>query len=456
MNLSQHKSINFSVKTKYIRTIWAAGLIFIGGATYAQPKSLTLKEAVELARQNNPELQASALEVSKSQQQKVLSRSLLLPSVNAVAQANHYFQLPPFFGFGGVPSAEGKIPYGRFGGEDQFAVGVTAVQPLYNPQAYASLERARLLERESRLSLETKQVMILSSIKQTYLQQLVLSERIKLQNESINRNKRVLKDARALYVQGKGLRVDTLRAYTSLKSLEPELMRLSYASETGKIQLKTLIGLDSIQDIELTDSLHVPDAESIPGEEEVYASAKRNPEVLTVALQLEVADQQMRLATAARLPILSAIGVFQVQTQTNSFDYGNAHYPSSSYVGLQLAVPLFTGLGNQAKTKQAAIAKEQSVLRTNYTYEQLRTLVHQTVANGHEAIARLQATASVKETAKLTYDIIQYRYVKGIASRLELTDAELALTASQSNYLEAVFDYLSARIALERIMGKVL
>jgi outer membrane protein TolC len=77
------------------------------------------------------------------------------------------------------------------------------------------------------------------------------------------------------------------------------------------------------------------------------------------------------------------------------------------------------------------------------------------VANGHEAIVRLQATATVKETAQLTYDIIQYRYVKGIASRLELNDAELALTASQSSYLEAVFDYLSARIALDRIMGKV-
>jgi outer membrane protein TolC len=40
-----------------------------------------------------------------------------------------------------------------------------------------------------------------------------------------------------------------------------------------------------------------------------------------------------------------------------------------------------------------------------------------------------------------------------VASRLELTDAELALTTAQSNYLEAIYDYLSARIALERSMG---
>jgi outer membrane protein TolC len=62
---------------------------------------------------------------------------------------------------------------------------------------------------------------------------------------------------------------------------------------------------------------------------------------------------------------------------------------------------------------------------------------------------------TVKETAQLSYDIVQYRYAKGVASRLELTDAELALTAAQSNYLEAVYDYLSARIMLDRTTGEL-
>lgn len=431
-------------------------MILVVSPGYSQTKQLSLKEAVELAHQNNPELKASALEVSRSRQQKVISRALVLPSINVVAQANHFFQLTPFFGFGATPS-DTRIPYGRFGGEDQFVAGISALQPIYNPQAQPAMERARLSEREATLLLTSKQLVILSEIKQNYLRQLVLSERIKLQRESINRNRRVLKDAKVLYLQGKGLRVDTLRAYTSLKSLEPELLRLSYAYETGYIQLRTLIGLDSLQEIELTDSLYVPDTEAIPGEEEVYVSAKQNnPDVLTVVIQQEIADQQVRQANAARLPILSAVGVYQLQTQTNSLEYGNAHYPSSSYVGLQLSVPLFAGLSNQARTKQASISKEQSVLRTKYNHEQLRSLVHQTVANGREATVRMQSTAIVKETARLTYDIVQYRYQKGIASRLELNDAELALTASQSNYLEAVFDYLSARIALERIMGRVI
>ncbi len=87
--------------------------------------------------------------------------------------------------------------------------------------------------------------------------------------------------------------------------------------------------------------------------------------------------------------------------------------------------------------------------------ERKEAAVKQAVANVHETAARIQTSANVKETALLSYDITQYRYAKGVASRLELTDAELALTTAQSNYLEAVYDYLSARIALEHTIGIV-
>ncbi len=76
---------------------------------------LSLTEAVAMAGENNRELKATRLEISKSIQQRVIARSLFLPTVSITGSVNHYFQLPPFFGFG-ENAAEGKIPYGRFGG----------------------------------------------------------------------------------------------------------------------------------------------------------------------------------------------------------------------------------------------------------------------------------------------------------------------------------------------------
>lgn len=436
---------------KYIALVFALGVIAPSGK--AQHK-ISLQEAVNLAIEKNPEIAATNLEIEKSKQQKVVSRSLFLPSVSLGAQANHYFRLNPFFGFGeGGPND--KIPYGRFGGEDQFGVFVSAVQPLYNPQAFPALQHSRLKEEESRLDLNTRKVETQALVKQTYLQILVLDQRIQLQYESITRNKRVLQDAKSLFIQGKGLRVDTLRAYTAVKNLEPDLLKLTSAVETSKLQLKALIGIDSLQEIQLTDSLSLPDPGSIPSEDEVYNQAKNNnPAYRAIALQEELNEQQVKSASSARMPVVNVVGQYQLQSQTNNFDYGNAYYPSSSFVGLQVAVPLFTGMSNQAKVKQARISKEQTVLRTNYAYEQLRASVHQVVSDNHESLARLQTAVDVQETAQLSYNITQYRYKRGVASRLELTDAELELSTAQSNYLEAVYDYLSARIALQRIMGE--
>jgi outer membrane protein TolC len=439
------------IKNIFIAT--AVGVLSLQQAG-AQQK-LSLQETVTLAEQRNPEIAISKLEIEKAKQQRVISRSLFLPSIGASAQLAHYFQLNPFFGFG-ESSPGDKIPYGRFGGEDQFVAFISAVQPLYNPQAFPSARHARLLEEESKVSASSKRIETLSQVKQTYLQILVLQERIKLQRESISRNHRVLRDARSLFAQGKGLRVDTLRAYTAVRNLEPDLLRLNFAVETSKLRLKSLIGIDSLQDIQLTDSLFLPSPGTIPSEEEVYQAAKNsNPDYQLLSLREQTSEQQASIASSARLPVVSLVGQYQLQSQTNSFEYGNAYYPSSSFVGLQLSVPIFTGLSNQAKVKQARISNQQSTLTSKHAYEELQSVVHHVVADSHESLARLKTTMDVKETAALSYDIVQYRYKKGISSRLELTDAELELSTAQSNYLEAVYDYLTARIALDSLMGRV-
>jgi outer membrane protein TolC len=311
-----------------------------------------------------------------------------------------------------------------------------------------------LQERESRTALQGTRLEVLSTLRLTYLKILVLNERITLQQESIRRNNRVLQDSRSLLLQGKGLRVDTLRAYTSVKNLEPELVRLSFAIETSKLQLKTLIGIDSLQDITLTDSLVVPGPEVAPSEEDVYAEAKRNnPYFQRLALQAQLQAQQVRMTSSLRKPELSAVAQYQVQSHTNSFDYGDAHYPSASFVGLQLSVPLFAGFSTQAKVKQATLSQQQAVLRQQHAHEQLRASVHHALAARQESFVRLETAAVVRETARLSYTIIQYRYKSGISARLELTDAELALSTAQSNYLEAVYDYLSAGIELNKLRG---
>lgn len=442
-------------KKIFIYTILAFLFICIVSYTvYGQEQKLSLKEAVSLAVVNNRQVKVADIGVEKAKQQIRIAKSYALPSAGISAQLGHYFSAPVFFGFDNNGNSD-KIPYGRFGGKDQAAATLSVMQPLYNPVARPSLQYAKLQEQESRIAVTGIQTEVISVVKQTYLQVLVLHERIKLQRESLNRNQKALDDAKSLLAQGKALRVDTLRAYTSVRNLEPDLLKLSYAIEVGKLQLKTLIGIDSLQEIELSDSLVLPPVDIVPPEEEVYRYAVANrPDLQTKALRQQLNDQQIKLAAAGKKPLVSLLGQYQVQTQANQFNYFNSYYPTTPFVGAQLSIPLFSGFSNDAKIKQARMEKKQSAIVLTDAYEQLKTEVRQVLADIKETAARMQTRTNVKETAQLSYEITQYRYAKGVASRLELTDAELALSAAQSNYLEAVFDYLSARIALDKTMAK--
>ena len=441
----------------FIYTITVFAIICLASyIAFGQAKQLSLNEALALTLANNRNIKITSLDVSKSEQEIVVAKSKGLPTIGINGQVDHYFRAPAFFGLGsnGNNGAD-KISYGRLGGKDQATAALFFSQPIYNAGTRPGLLYANLLQRTSSLSATDKKTNIAAVVKQTYIFILVLNERIKLQKESLIRNEKALQDARSLLAQGRALRVDTLRAYTSVKNLEPDLVKLSYAIEVGKQQLKTLMGIDSVQDIELSDSLTLPSAQAILPEEEVYNEAKlHRADLKALDLQQQLADQQIKLAVAPMKPTVSLNAQYLLQTQTNRFDYFNSSYPSTPFVGAQVTVPIFSGYKNKAKVKQAKIEKDQSVIRSTIAYEELKAEVKKVVADVQETTARIQTSANVKETAKLSYDITQYRYAKGVASRLELTDAELALTTAQSNYLEAVYDYLSARIELERTMGK--
>ncbi|MHA4807138.1 TolC family protein [Flavitalea flava] len=418
---------------------------------------LSLEEALSLAMAHNRDIQIAGLSVTRSELEKTVAQSLSLPAAGLTGQVSHYFLLPPFFGLGsnGAGSNGDKVPYGRFGGKDQFTASFWVTQSLFNPVARPTLRRSEKAEQQERALLRDKRSAVEAEVRQTYLQVLVLGERIRLQRESLNRNQKALNDAKSLLAQGRALRVDTLRAFTSVKNLEPDLLKLSYSIEVGRLQLKTLIGFDSTQEILLSDSLVLSREVPIPSEDEVYAEAVKNrPDLQALAIQTGIDDQQILLAAAARKPSVSLVGQYQVQTQAGRFNYFDAAYPSTPYVGAQVAVPIFTGFSNQARIRQAKLTRQQSGTRLDNAGEQLRAYVRQSVANTLEAASRIQTRITVKEAASLSYDITQYRYANGVASRLELTDAELALTTAQSNYLEAIYDYISALIELDRTRGR--
>ena len=179
------------------------------------------------------------------------------------------------------------------------------------------------------------------------------------------------------------------------------------------------------------------------------------PEVKRQVLATKYNDQQVSIRSVERIPKLLLIGSYQVQQQARNLHTSEYDWPATSYAGLQLNIPIFAGFREVSRTRQATITQQQSEASLQNLKEVVKAEVKIGVSNIQESQNRIITQQQTVATAELSYRITRDRWKQGIASRLDLTDAEFLLSQSKSNYVQAVYDYLVASIELERIAGRV-
>jgi outer membrane protein TolC len=427
------------------------------GKLQAQERPLSMNSAVELALEKNRDLQVSKLETQKATAKVREAKGNALPTISASAQYLYYFQkqvsfLPgSFIGLG-----EDQLAAIRVGGDNSLVGGVNLAQPLFQAGVNSGIRAAKAAEQVTNAELAEVRANVVTEVKKAYLNVLITQEQLRLQEQSILRNEQALKDARSLLAQGRASRVDTLRAFVTVENLRPEVIRLSNGVEIAKTVLKRTIGLDERETLVLQDSLrYEAEGTVLVGEGAFSEAIGSRPEVQRLLLTEKWNEQQIAGQSAERLPKLWAVGSVLTQSQANNFRLSDYQWPVSSYLGLQLNVPIFSGFRTVAKVQQAQISRQQTERQLDNLREIVRAQVKVTLSNVEEARRRIEVQSQTVSTAELGYRITRDRWKQGIASRLEVSDAELSLTQAKSNYLQAVYDYLIAQVELDKVLGRV-
>lgn len=109
----------------------------------------------------------------------------------------------------------------------------------------------------------------------------------------------------------------------------------------------------------------------------------------------------------------------------------------------------------QARVEQARLTRQQTERSQANEQELIRAEVLTSVSSVQETRQRVESQQQTVAAATLSYRITNDRWRAGMASRLDLTDAELALTRTQLGYLQAVYDYQTATIDLDRALGRI-
>jgi outer membrane protein len=163
--------------------------------------------------------------------------------------------------------------------------------------------------------------------------------------------------------------------------------------------------------------------------------------------QVELQELSVKREKSTYLPSLSAF--YQHQEQFNAPDF---NFVIPDMVGLQLKVPIFSSGQRYKRVQQAQIELEKAKI-TRGTVERALNIEHQSLLDQlNTSWGKAQLEKDNMSLAKRIYDRTLIKFNEGMASSLELTQAQNQYLETQSNYFNAMLEVLRARNKMKRLM----
>ena len=418
-------------------------LIFnlFGLLLYAQPP-ISLKDAIALTMANNPQVkQGEAFKMAAiASVDKV--KSNYYPQVTANA---NYTRIDPT-GFVPFPTGQGIQDF-SFIPNDNYNFNLTLQMTVFDfGRTHVGLQIAKNgKELVANNLILTKQELAFATI-QVYYQIHFLQEAIKVQDRQIEALNLNLSQTKKLQENGEATHYEILTTEVKVSSAFDRKDDLQTARNNAIIQLKQLTGQDNINILDMDNWMAVENPNALSANIDVTQRA----EFKLSELQSENATLQEMLARRNFYPFLSA----NVQG-----GYKNAIQPNINEIALnyvasaQLTIPIFTGFKNKAALAEAQALNDAAEFNLENTSNLLEAEVNQSVENLNNAYQKIERSQLQVSQAQKAAELARLKYKNGVITNLDLLDAEIALSESEINKLNTIFNYTINTYQLKKALG---
>lgn len=411
---------------------------------------LTLTDAVQLALKQNPDLQTSRLEVDRADARVSEAWGNVFPSIDFAGRYTRTLKRPVFFATFGGEQTEIEI-----GANHALDLSLTGRQILFNGAVFVGVGAAKVYSQLSRDLYEGKKVETVTKVRKAYYGALLAREVVGMMQSSLRNAEDNLRNVLLLKRQGIVSDYDELRASVQVENLRPSVIQSENNYELALDALRNTIGVDKGMVFTVADSLSMVSVdESLIARAEELA-LESNPNLKAVNNQIDLNGAVVNAERSNYLPTIAAFGQYQYQAAKDIFNFSTNDLIGSAQVGLSVSMNIFQGLQTNARVEQAQIEQMKSEEQRTILERSLRTGVHSVVGTLRQSRKRIEAQEKTVETAERGYKIAAARFAANSATQLEVNDAQLALTQSKVNRIQALYDYLVAAADLDQLLGRL-
>ncbi len=450
------------------RILISLSVLILAGNIFAEIRTVTLSNAIELALRNNLSIAKTEkeIEIAEAQYSESLA-DFAMPSINGTAT---FTELDPQTVQDGIMSLDLPLGTRTFSlvmtnvYPDNYHTGISITKPLFAGfklwnlmsvrKDYLELAKAKFKDMKSE---------VVSSVTISFYNLFLIKETIKSQEDYTLSLKDHVTYTSNNYVSGNATEYDFITANLRYKLNIPKLTDLSNNYKNEKLLFCQQIGINDPKSVEIIGDLQDTTNISLPltNNDEILNMAFSNDiNLLNIDTSIKIAKLSKEIAKGGMYPTLGAFFNYGYDlSKTNSFSTVDRTWNSSWSAGLQLSMSFDSLIPVVSKTWNSVREAEKNIeslelqrsMATNSITLQVQSLLLQ-LEEGRENIS---VSLDDINLAKLGLRLADARYKAGNSTELEVVDAENSVVEAEARWFKTIFDYYSSNIRLNRLIGKL-
>jgi outer membrane protein len=443
-------------RRKRIEWLGGAALACVAyAAAVSSAGAETIESALMQAYQNNPTLNSQRASVRATDEGVPQALSGYRPKITVTASGGEQ-SLSATSKTSGIVPGTAPTYLTQSGYNAPYGAGATISQTIFNGFQTANKTRqaeAAVLAARATLRV-TEQTVLLSAVT-AYMNLLRDGAILDLQRRNVEVLQEQLRQTRDRFNVGEVTRTDVAQSESSLAAGRSQVLLAESNYNASVATYRQVVGTNPGKlapgtPVDRFSPRSLPDAVSV-------ASAT-HPSVVTAEFNVDVAQQQVKVAEGALAPTLSVQG--NVQQNFMSQQSLNTYQSYSASVIGSLSVPIYQGGAEYSLVRQAKETLGQKRIDMDTARDQARQLVVQSWGQLEAAKANIDATTSQVQAAEIALNGIREEARVGqrttfdvLTAQQTLVNARVALVTAQHDRVVASYTLLSA---VGRLMPEVL
>ncbi|MGZ4035871.1 MAG: TolC family protein [Bacteroidia bacterium] len=446
------------------KIIITIGIAVAAFNSFAQTKdtgkaySFSLQQAIDFAMQNQNDIKNAIIDEEIAHKKVNEIMGMGLPQINSSLDVKDFLEIPtsliPAEFFGGRPGTFAAI---KFGTQYQSTAGFDASQLLFSGDYFLGLKASKVFVELSTKSTQRTKIETSATVSKAYYTVLINQERTKLMDANIARVKKTMDDTKALMDNGFVEKIDYDRLTVTYNNLLTEQEKIQRLLGLGTYLLKYQMGMDINASLTLTDKIEdvkLDIAQTVSAEKFDYS---KRVEYGLYDTQYKLAKLDLKRNRFSYLPTAAAYGSLSGSAYRTEFDMFNHRTPwyPTALIGAKVTMPIFTGFQRNARNQQAQLALEKAENNMDFIKKSIDLELASSAVTLQNASSSLEVQKKNIAVAEDVVRVAKLKYEQGVGSNLELITAETALQESQTNYFNAMFDALVAKIDFDKANGNL-